>query len=76
MPLLQRTADDAKDGVNYGKIVQVFGYWTIIGTTCYGTCKGRDYLYRRESGTWNECQSLQEIDGSDVDWFGQSEEIH
>ena len=50
----------------------MFEDWAIIGAPFSDNDKGRAYFYRRESGAWNQHQSLQASDGSDGDKFGRS----
>ena len=46
-PLLQLSADDAKDRDEFGISVSVFGVWSIVGFASYKNVKGGVYLYRR-----------------------------
>ena len=73
-PLLQLTADHAKDGDNFGESVSVFDDWAIVGVPNSDNYKDRAYLYRKDTGAWKEHQELQASDGSEGDLFGNDDD--
>ena len=74
--LLQIVDNNVRDGEQFDRSVLVSKGWSIVGASSYKNFKGKVFYYKRVLEALDNCQIIQEINGSYGYWFVQSVSIN